>query len=125
MDSLAPQDIATQFAEKYYSDFQADRVAFVQLFYREVSNLTFESSTYQGIGPIGQKWTEDFLKNAKLKVTTTDAQRGPPGFVIVLVTGLIQLSENDAPMNFAQSFTLAIDAGGVFCLNDIFKLVYG
>ncbi|KAJ2988851.1 hypothetical protein NUW58_g3764 [Xylaria curta] len=125
MESLAPEDIATQFAGKYYADFQADRKAFVEYFYREHSTLTFESNTLQGVQAIGGKWTEEFLKTAKLQVTTTNAQRAPGGFVIVLVTGLIQLSEGDAPMNFTQSFLISIDEKGVYCHNDLFKLVYG
>ncbi|TGJ80597.1 hypothetical protein E0Z10_g8156 [Xylaria hypoxylon] len=125
MDSLAPEEIAAQFAGKYYADFQADRKAFVEYFYREHSTLTFESSTFQGVQSIGQKWTEEFLKTAKHQVTTTNAQRVPGGFVIVLVTGLIQLTESDAPMNFTQSFLISIDDKGVFCNNDLFKLVYG
>lgn len=125
MDSLAPEEIANQFAAKYYADFQADRKSFVEYFYREQSTLTFESNTVQGVQAIGGKWTEDFLKTAKLRVTTTNAQRAPGGFVIVLVTGLIQLSETDVPMNFTQSFLISMDEKGVFCHNDLFKLVYG
>jgi hypothetical protein len=125
MDSLAPEEIAAQFAAKYYADFQTDRRAFVQYFYRDHSTLTFESNTIQGVQAIGAKWTEDFLKTAKHQVTTTNAQRAPGGFVIVLVTGLIQLTESDAPMNFTQSFLISMDEKGVFCHNDLFKLVYG
>ncbi|KAI1363387.1 hypothetical protein F5Y08DRAFT_309566 [Xylaria arbuscula] len=125
MESLAPEEIAAQFAGKYYADFQSNRQAFVEYFYREHSTLTFESNTLQGIQAIGQKWTEDFLKTAKHQVTTTNAQKVPGGFVLVLVTGLIQLTETDAPMNFTQSFLISIDDKGVFCNNDIFKLVYG
>ncbi|KAI1186617.1 nuclear transport factor 2 domain-containing protein [Nemania serpens] len=125
MDSLPPEDIAAQFAAKYYADFEVDRKAFVEYFYREHSTLTFESNTHQGVQAIGQKWTEDFLKTAKLRVTTTNAQRAPGGFVIVLVTGLIQLTEADAPMNFTQAFLISLDEKGVFCHNDLFKLVYG
>ncbi|KAI1827355.1 nuclear transport factor 2 domain-containing protein [Xylaria intraflava] len=125
MDSLPPDDIASQFAGKYYADFQGDRTSFVQYFYREHSTLTFESNMMQGIQAIGTKWTEDFLKTAKHRVTTTNAQRAPGGFVMVLVTGLMQLTENDAPMNFTQSFLISMDEKGVYCHNDIFKLVYG
>ncbi|KAI1741548.1 nuclear transport factor 2 domain-containing protein [Xylaria scruposa] len=125
MDSLAPEEIAAQFAAKYYADFAADRKSFVEYFYREHSTLTFESNTMQGVQAIGTKWTEDFLKTAKHKITTTDAQRAPGGFVIVLVTGLIQLTEADAPMSFTQSFLISMDEKGVFCHNDLFKLVYG
>ncbi|KAI1434258.1 nuclear transport factor 2 domain-containing protein [Xylaria sp. CBS 124048] len=125
MDSLPPDDIASQFAAKYYADFQSDRAAFVQYFYREHSTMTFESNMMQGISAIGTKWTEDFLKTAKHQITTTNAQRAPGGFVMVLVTGLIQLSESDAPMNFTQAFLISMDEKGVYCHNDIFKLVYG
>ncbi|KAI1329485.1 nuclear transport factor 2 domain-containing protein [Xylariaceae sp. FL0255] len=125
MESLAPEQIATQFAQKYYADFEANRQAFVQYFYRDHSTLTFESNTLQGVQAIGTKWTDEFLKTAKMVVTTTDAQRAPGGFVIVLVTGRLQLSENDAPMNFTQSFLITMDDNGVYCYNDIFKLVYG
>ncbi|KAI1427858.1 hypothetical protein F5Y12DRAFT_711781 [Xylaria sp. FL1777] len=124
METLSPDDIATQFAAKYYADFQSDRKAFVELFYREHSTLTFEANTVQGVQAIGQKWTEEFLKTAKHQVTTTNAQRVPGGFVIVLVTGLLQLTENDAPMNFTQSFLISMDEKGVFCHNDLFRLVY-
>ncbi|KAI2636748.1 hypothetical protein GGS21DRAFT_489508 [Xylaria nigripes] len=125
MDSLAPEEIASQFAAKYYQDFQADRSAFVQYFYREHSTLTFESNTLQGISAIGTKWTEEFLKTAKHQITTTNAQRVPGGYVLVLVTGLMQLTESDAPMNYTQSFLISMDEKGVYCNNDIFKLVYG
>ncbi|KAI3321096.1 nuclear transport factor 2 domain-containing protein [Xylariaceae sp. AK1471] len=125
MDSLAPEEIAAQFAGKYYADFQTNRQAFVEYFYREQSTLTFESNTVQGVQGIGEKWTTDFLKTAKHQITTTNAQRAPGGFVIVLVTGLIQLAEGDAAMNFTQSFLISMDAKGVYCNNDLFKLVYG
>ncbi|KAI0969562.1 hypothetical protein F4678DRAFT_463349 [Xylaria arbuscula] len=123
--SLLTGDATAQFAGKYYSDLQADRGAFVQYFYREHSTLTFESNTLQGVQAIGQKWTEDFLKTAKCQISTTNAQRAPGGLVLVLVTGLIQLTEEDAPMQFTQSFLISMDEKGVFCINDIFKLVYG
>ncbi|KAI0390753.1 nuclear transport factor 2 domain-containing protein [Xylariaceae sp. FL0594] len=125
MDSLPPEEIASQFAAKYYDDFVTDRLAFVQYFYREHSTLTFEANVLQGINAIGQKWTEDFLKGARLVVTTTNAQKAPGGFVIVLVTGRLQLSPEDALMNFAQTFLITMDEKGVYCHNDIFKLVYG
>ncbi|KAI1301072.1 hypothetical protein F5Y03DRAFT_362902 [Xylaria venustula] len=125
MESLAPEEIASQFAGKYYSDLQADRTAFVQYFYRENSTLTFESTTLQGVQAIGHKWMEEFLKTAKCQVSTTNAQRAPGGLVLVLVTGLIQLTEEDAPMQFTQSFLISMDEKGVFCVNDIFKLVLG
>ncbi|KAI1175219.1 hypothetical protein F4777DRAFT_551305 [Nemania sp. FL0916] len=125
MESLAPQDIAEQFALKYYADFQSDRNAFIQYFYRDHSVLTFENETVEGVQAIAGKWTAEYLKTAKFQVTTKNAQRVPGGFVIVLVTGLIQLTENDAPMNFSQSFLISMDNKGVFCNNDLFKLVYG
>ncbi|KAI0467530.1 nuclear transport factor 2 domain-containing protein [Xylaria cf. heliscus] len=145
MDSLSPQDIAGMslcidlhfhfdfdfdfdldfFATKFYNDFNTDREEFIRYFYREHSTLTFESNIAQGIEAIGQKWFNDFPKTATMTVTTKDAQRVPGGLVLVVVTGLLKLVADEKGLNFTQSFIISIDEKGVFCYNDVFKLVYG
>ncbi|KKO96718.1 nuclear transport factor 2 domain-containing protein [Trichoderma harzianum] len=145
---LPPDELASQFASKYYGDLQADRDSFVKLYYvcsppackppgvmhlrqsplttfqRENSTLTFESETCQGVEAIRQKWTAPYLDTARYQITTTNAQRVSGDFVMILVTGLIQLTENDAAIPFAHSFLINMDSYGFFCNNDVFKLVY-
>ncbi|KAI0477397.1 nuclear transport factor 2 domain-containing protein [Xylariaceae sp. FL0804] len=126
MNNMPPEEVAQQFATAYYNGFQSDRQQFLQQFYRANSTLTFESNTMQGLEPIAAKWMEEFLKTAKFQVSTSNAQKIADNTYFILVTGLIQLSENDAPMNYAQTWLLTQDAEGrPYCMNDIFKLVYG
>ncbi|KAI1341159.1 nuclear transport factor 2 domain-containing protein [Xylariaceae sp. FL0016] len=134
--NVAPEDVANQVSARYFELLQSDKKAFIETFYRNHSSLTFESNTLNGLEAIGGKWTEPFVANAKFQVTTANAQHvihpgidnNQLGLTLVQITGLMQLSADDAPMNFTSSLLLAIDAdskGTPYCLRDIFKLVYG
>jgi hypothetical protein len=60
------------------------------------------------------------------QVETKDAQPGPNGSVIVLVTGKLLVDEEQRPMSYTQAFQLLPDGGSSYYVyNDIFKLVYG
>ncbi|CAJ2504805.1 Uu.00g121990.m01.CDS01 [Anthostomella pinea] len=122
-----PSDhIIANFVQPYYTKFAADRAGFVNEYYRTDSTFTFESNTAQGVDAIRAQWSVEHLQTAKLQITTVNAQQSVDGSIIVLVTGLMQLTETDAPMNFAHSMLLKTDAEQKpYCFNDMFKLVYG
>ncbi|KAB8291425.1 hypothetical protein EYC80_010098 [Monilinia laxa] len=95
------QDVAKQFTEFYYNQFDADRNQLATL-YRENSMLTFESASVLGAGAIVQKL-------------------GSLPFEKPLL-----VDEEQRPMNYSQAFQLMPDgAGSYFIFNDVFKLVFG
>ena len=55
-----------------------------------------------------------------------DAQPSFNNGVLVLVTGQLQVDDEERPMNFTQVFQLAQDeAGQYYVHNDVFKLIFG
>ena len=104
--------------------------------------LTFESTATQGATQIVQKlavchWIENRLvqiltrgqdlpfQNVKHRVDTLDAQpSNEAGGIIVLVTGALQVEDQDRPMSYVQTFQLMPEASTYFIFNDVFKLVY-
>ncbi|KAM3071254.1 Nuclear transport factor 2 [Clarireedia jacksonii] len=126
-------DVAKQFTEFYYNQFDADRKQLAPL-YRDNSMLTFESASIGGVGPIIEKLgmlraPAQSLPFEKVKhaVSTLDAQpSGEHGGILILITGALLVDEEQRPMNYSQAFQLMPDgAGSYFIFNDIFKLVFG
>ncbi|POR32879.1 Nuclear transport factor 2, partial [Tolypocladium paradoxum] len=120
------EEIAKQFIEFYYSQFDTDRKSLASL-YREQSMLTFESASVLGANAIVEKLTSLPFEKVKHQVSTLDAQPTMvEGGIVILVTGQLLVDEEQRPMNYTQAFQLARDPSGqYFVFNDLFKLVYG
>ncbi|CZS89778.1 nuclear transport factor 2 [Rhynchosporium agropyri] len=119
-------DIAKQFVEFYYNQFDADRKQLAPL-YRDNSMLTFESSSIAGSAGIVEKLSDLPFQKVKHAVSTLDAQpSGEHGGILILVTGALLVDDEQRPMNYSQAFQLMPDgAGSYFIFNDVFKLVFG
>ncbi|KAH8808451.1 nuclear transport factor 2 [Xylogone sp. PMI_703] len=119
-------DVAKQFTEFYYNQFDQDRKQLAPL-YRDNSMLTFESASVQGVAPIVEKLSSLPFEKVKHAVSTLDAQPSSEGGgILILITGQLLVDEEQRPMNYSQAFQLLPDgAGSYFIFNDIFKLVYG
>ncbi|KAL8708003.1 MAG: hypothetical protein Q9225_007669 [Loekoesia sp. 1 TL-2023] len=120
------QSVAQQFTQFYYSTFDENRSNLAAL-YRDQSMLTFESNAVQGTSGIVEKLGSLPFQKIKHQVTTLDAQpSNEQGGIIVMVTGVLLVDEEERPMNYTQVFQLLPDgAGSYFVLNDMFKLIYG
>ncbi|KAI4130341.1 MAG: hypothetical protein LQ338_001776 [Usnochroma carphineum] len=118
--------VAQQFTQFYYTTFDENRSNLAAL-YREQSMLTFESDAVQGAAPIVEKLVSSSFQKIKHQVSTLDAQpSNSEGGIIVMVTGVLLVDEEERPMNYTQVFQLLPDgAGSYFVLNDMFKLIYG
>ncbi|KAE9377058.1 nuclear transport factor 2 [Stipitochalara longipes BDJ] len=119
-------DVAKQFVEFYYNQFDQDRKQLAGL-YRENSMLTFESASIAGAVGIVEKLVSLPFEKVKHAVSTLDAQpSGEHGGILILVTGALLVDEEQRPMNYSQTFQLLPDGtGSYFIYNDIFKLVFG
>ncbi|KAK3180724.1 Nuclear transport factor 2 [Lecanicillium sp. MT-2017a] len=121
------EEVAKQFIEFYYNQFDTDRKALSAL-YRDQSMLTFESASVLGVNSIVEKLTSLPFEKVKHQVSTLDAQPGMvEGAIVILVTGQLLVDEEQRPMNYTQAFQLGRDSasGQYFVFNDVFKLVYG
>jgi len=120
------QDIAKQFTEFYYNQFDTNRTQLAPL-YRDSSMLTFESASVMGVTSIIEKLTSLPFEKVKHAVSTLDAQpSGEHGGILILITGALLVDEEQRPMNYSQAFQLMPDgAGSYFIFNDVFKLVFG
>ncbi|PSS14979.1 hypothetical protein M430DRAFT_142297 [Amorphotheca resinae ATCC 22711] len=119
-------NIAKQFTEFYYNQFDLDRKQLAPL-YRDNSMLTFESASVAGTAGIVEKLSALPFEKVKHQVSTLDAQpSGETGGILILVTGALLVDEEQRPMNYSQTFQLLPDGqGSYFIFNDIFKLVFG
>ncbi|KAK6336801.1 Nuclear transport factor 2 [Orbilia javanica] len=115
--------VAEQFIPYYYSTFDTNRQGLSGL-YRPTSLLTFESSQTQGANEIIEKLVGLPFQKVQHRVTTKDAQPISGGAIVVLVTGFLEVDDSPVPLNFAQTFILAPDAGSYYVSHDIFKLIY-
>ncbi|CAK7206563.1 Nuclear transport factor 2 [Sporothrix eucalyptigena] len=118
------EDVAKQFVEFYYNTFDSDRSQLTPL-YRDNSMLTFETASVLGAAGIVEKLKGLPFQRIKHVVNVLDAQPTINDGVIVLVSGQLQVDEEERPMNFTQVFHLAKDGGNYFVYNDIFKLIFG
>ncbi|KAG6865622.1 hypothetical protein C0991_000909 [Blastosporella zonata] len=119
-------DIAKQFTTYYYSTFDNNR-ALLENLYRPESMLTWEGDRIQSAALISKKLVDLPLGNVRHEVTTLDAQPSSPtvASLIVSVTGLLVVDQEQNPLQFSQIFHLIPDGGSYYVLNDIFRLNYG
>ncbi len=115
--------------------------------------LTFESASVLGVANIMQKLTvrrsppplsslppvvlacscsPRLLQNLPFQRITHDIPGSTKDYqptkdgILVLVTGLLQIDDEERPMKFSQTFHLVKDpAGTYYVYNDIFKLIFG
>ncbi|KAH7349562.1 nuclear transport factor 2 [Plectosphaerella cucumerina] len=119
------EEVAKQFVEFYYNQFDSDRKGLSNL-YRDQSMLTFESASVLGVNPIVEKLSGLPFEKVKHQVSTLDSQPTVEGGILILITGQLLVDEEQRPMNFSQTFQLMRDpSGNYFVFNDIFKLVFG
>ncbi|KAI0894659.1 NTF2-like protein [Annulohypoxylon nitens] len=123
-----PESVAKAFVQYYYDTFDQDRSA-LQTLYRDVSMLTFESSSFKSAPAIIEKLQSLPFQQIKHQVATVDLQPGvAPGHIMVLVTGQLLVDEEQRPMSYTQTFYLVSEIVNgntqYFVHNDIFKLVY-
>ncbi|KAL2008024.1 hypothetical protein VTN00DRAFT_8006 [Thermoascus crustaceus] len=117
--------VGEQFVNFYYQTFDTDRKNLAGL-YRDHSMLTFEGSASQGTAAILEKLTNLPFQKVAHKVSTFDAQpSNEVGGILVTVTGVLLVDEEQNPHSYTQTFQLIPDQGSYFVLNDVFRLVYG
>lgn len=68
------QDVAKQFVQFYYQQFDADREQLAPL-YRDTSMLTYESESMSGVVPIINKLKVNFLLPSDLDPPSSDSNR--------------------------------------------------
>ncbi|KAF2843106.1 putative nuclear transport factor 2 [Patellaria atrata CBS 101060] len=118
------QEVAKQFTDFYYKQFDSERASLVAL-YRDHSMLTFENEAFQGTGAILGKLTGLPFAKVVHQIATLDAQpSSEAGGILVLVTGALLVDEEAKPMSYTQTFQLVPADGSYYVLNDIFRLVY-
>ncbi|XP_074275225.1 nuclear transport factor 2B-like [Silene latifolia] len=122
---MNPEEIARAFVEHYYSTFDTNRSGLASL-YQENSMLTFEGQPFMGAQNIVGKLAGLPFDQCKHHISTTDCQpSGPPGALIVFVSGNLQLAGEQHPLKFSQMFHLMPTPQGSFYVqNDIFRLNY-
>ncbi|KZT11585.1 nuclear transport factor 2 [Laetiporus sulphureus 93-53] len=118
--------IAKQFTDFYYSTFDTNR-GNLQSLYREHSMLTWEGQQLLGAANIAEKLTSLPFDKVLHKITTLDAQPSSLSVasMIVSVTGLLVVEDNQNPLQFSQVFQLIPDGDSYYVFNDIFRLNYG
>ncbi|KAH9842987.1 nuclear transport factor 2 [Rhodofomes roseus] len=118
--------VAKQFTDFYYTTFDTNR-ADLQGLYRPNSMLTWEGNQILGASDIAEKLTSLPFDKVQHKVTTLDAQPSDPTLsnMIVSVTGLLLVDDNQHPLQFSQVFQLVPEGGSFYVFNDIFRLNYG
>jgi len=119
-------DIARQFIAFYYETFSLNRDNLKAL-YRPQSLLTFEGAQFEGTEAIVEKLTSLPFEKVHHRVSTFDAQLSsrPTNSILVSVTGLLVVDDEQNPINFSQFFQLHPDGGSYYVSNDIFRLNYG
>ncbi|KAL9246019.1 hypothetical protein vseg_019603 [Gypsophila vaccaria] len=122
---MDPQQVAKAFVEHYYTTFDTNRANLGTL-YQDTSMLTFEGQPHMGAQNIVGKLTSLPFDQCKHLVSTTDCQpSGPPGALLVFVSGQLQVSGEQHALKFSQMFHLMPTPQGSFYVhNDIFRLNY-
>lgn len=85
--------------------------------------LTFNGEKHKGPASIGAKLTGLPFQQCKHVLLTVDYQpSGPGGGVLVFVTGIQKIAEEEHPLRFSEIFHLVPTPQGSFSvLNDIFR----
>lgn len=124
MAALDFTQLAQQFTEFYYNQFDQDRSQLGNL-YRDESMLTFETSQLQGAKSIVEKLVSLPFQRVAHRITTLDAQPASSnGDVLVMITGDLLIDEEQNPQRFSQVFHLIPDGSSYYVFNDIFRLNY-
>jgi len=124
-------NVARAFSSHYYTTFDSGIAARNNLLalYRPESMLTWEGNQVQGNQNIIGHLTRPEFATVKHVVSTTDAQPGAGGGVLVSVTGTLAIDNAfDKPMVFTEVFNLQPipgQPGGFFVYNHIFRLILG
>ncbi|KAL1744211.1 hypothetical protein HDZ31DRAFT_39204 [Schizophyllum fasciatum] len=118
--------VGQQFVQFYYQTFDSNR-ANLQSLYRDTSMLTFEGAPTQGAAAITEKLTGLPFAQVQHKITTLDAQPSSPSVnsILVNVTGMLIVDDNQNPLQFSQVFQLVPEGNTYYVFNDIFRLNYG
>ncbi|KAF8462948.1 hypothetical protein BDZ91DRAFT_732728 [Kalaharituber pfeilii] len=120
-----PEFIADEFIKLYYSKFNANERAELQVIYRPESTVSFEQGKHVGISQIMAFFVQEFpFTKIRHHILTRDVQISQGGGLFILVTGIVQTDE-DAPKLFSQSFYLVSDSGSFYVLNEAFRFFYG
>ncbi|KAG6523941.1 nuclear transport factor 2B-like [Zingiber officinale] len=122
---MDPDAVAKAFVEHYYRTFDSNRQALGGL-YQDGSMLTFEGDKIQGAAAIVAKLSSLPFQQCAHAISTVDCQpSGPPGGVLVFVSGSLQVGGEQHPLKFSQMFHLIpTSQGSFYVLNDIFRLNY-
>jgi hypothetical protein len=117
--------VGLQFVEYYYNLFQTNRAGLSILFTND-SMLSFEGEHFKGSVPIVQKFQSLGMQSIAHQILTHDIQpSSSPGGIIVFVTGLLKMDQ-DNPLKFTQVFHLLPATGGNYYVhNTIFRLNLG
>ncbi|KAI8071634.1 nuclear transport factor 2 [Gongronella butleri] len=118
--------VARSFVEFYYQTFDTGRQQLVNL-YRDSSMLTFEGGQVQGANAIVERLVGLPFQKVAHQISTIDAQPSSPdgASIIVIVTGLLLVDEEQNPQMFSQTFHLIPEGGSYWVFNDVFRLIYG
>ncbi|KAK9750012.1 hypothetical protein RND81_02G166300 [Saponaria officinalis] len=122
---MNPEQVSKAFVEHYYTTFDTNRSNLGNL-YQENSMLSFEGEPFMGAQNIVGKLTSLPFTQCKHNISTTDCQpSGPPGALLVFVSGMLQLSGEQHSLKFSQMFHLMpTPQGNFYVQNDIFRLNY-
>ncbi|KAL0075432.1 hypothetical protein J3Q64DRAFT_1766572 [Phycomyces blakesleeanus] len=117
--------VAKAFVDFYYETFDRNRQELTPL-YRENSMLTFEGQQTVGAAAITEKLVNLPFQKVGHRISTTDAQPADfeRGSILVSVTGLLLIDEEQNPQMFSQTFHLIPEGGSYWVFNDIFRLNY-
>lgn len=116
--------MAQQFCDFYYQTFDADRSQLGNL-YKQDSMLTFETSQLQGANDIVEKLVSLPFQKVAHRISTLDAQPASPnGDILVMVTGELQIDDEQNTQRYSQVFHLLPDGQSYYVFNDIFRLNY-
>ncbi|KAF2097368.1 putative nuclear transport factor NTF-2 [Rhizodiscina lignyota] len=118
------QVVAEQFVQFYYKTFDESRGQLAAL-YRDKSMLTFENQATLGAAGIVEKLTNLPFQKVAHQVASLDAQpSNEQGGILVLVTGVLLVDEEQRAMSYTQAFQLVPEGGSFYVYNDVFRLVY-
>ncbi|KAI9018052.1 hypothetical protein CLU79DRAFT_761468 [Phycomyces nitens] len=117
--------VSKAFVEFYYKTFDQNRQDLTPL-YRESSMLSFEGQQTVGAAGIIEKLAGLPFQKVGHRISTIDAQPADfeRGSILVAVTGLLLIDEEQNPQMFSQTFHLIPEGGSYWVFNDIFRLNY-
>ncbi|KAF5729020.1 hypothetical protein HS088_TW21G01177 [Tripterygium wilfordii] len=114
------------FVDYYYHLFDNDRASLSTL-YQPTSFMTFEGQKIEGVDGISSKLNQLPFTQCKHVISSIDSHPSiSTGGILVVVSGSLQLPEEDHTLRFSQMFQLLpTPQGTLYVQNDIFRLNYG